>query len=221
MARTRNYKKKTLAKKVAKIQKVMALYKPEQKYNWNYATTTFDNNPTGVIWLYQGVSQGLSDFANRIGDTIRVSKVRVKGYLTLPSTYQSTVVRIIAVIIKHNPDAYDTTAFSTIVNFYKESNRMNTNQAVNAFNDKDNASNFATLYDKVVTINTNSTAVGAGDVKKVHNFTVKIPKKYQEVQYVGGGSTTFSRNELMIFGITDTDSLVAYYNQFYTHYTDV
>lgn len=217
MARRRQkQKKETLAKKVSKIEKQLVARKPEVKYSWNYSSPTINNGPTAGIFPYRSIAVGTSDLNGRIGDKIHVQSFKCKGYLKLPAAYASSSFRCIAFVYKHNPDAI-TTSFATIINLYLESTLMNTNQAINSWVDHDNKDSFATLYDKTIAVNQYSAST---DKVVPYNFSVKIPKKYQGVDYSNGGAYP-SENELIIAFLSDTDDLLLYYLNYMVTYTDV
>lgn len=213
-----NPKKQTLAKKVKKIEKTLRLRKPEVKYSRLYSNHSINNGPTAAIFPYRSIALGTGDDDGRIGDRISVLNVNVKGYFLLFPTYQSTVVRTIAFIYKHNPDAI-TTSFATIINLYLDSTSMNTNQAVNSFKDVNNKDSFVTLYDKRHTINMIDPVTTS--TKRTFDFNLRIPAKYKQVEYADGGTSNPTHNELIIAQISDTDDLLGYYYQVHTNYIDV
>lgn len=214
----RNYKRKEpLAKKVAKIQKQLVARKPETKYSWNYGSPTINNGPTAGIFPYRSIAVGTSDLNGRIGDKIHVNSFKCKGYLKLPATYASSAFRCIAFVYKHNPDAI-TTSFATIINLFLESTLMNTNQAINSYLDHDNKSSFAVLYDKFFPVN--AIAPTVCDKIQPYNFTVRLPKKYRDVEFSNGGVYP-AKNELVILFMSDTDDLLLYYHNYMLTYTDV
>lgn len=215
MPKTKKSKKQTLTKKVNKLIKVMKVNAPETKYAWDYGTKSIDNNPTACIFPYRLVSIGTTDVANRIGDEINIKHFNMKGFFSLPATYAGSIVRVVAFIYKSNPDAA-ITSIATIINLYLESTTMNTNQAVNAFLDWDNHTSFATLYDKKFAINQQANNI---QTQRPFDLSLKIPSKYRRVEYSNGGIYPCS-NELVIAFLSDSDSLVAYYEAHRITYTD-
>lgn len=209
--------RQTLAKKVKKIQKTLALRKPEVKFSRLYSNFAINNLPSAVIFPYRSNLPGTGDEDVRIGDRITVTSFRMKGYFLLFPTYQSSVVRTIAFIYKKNPDAI-TTSFSTIINLYLDSTSMNTAQAVNAFRDVNNKDSFVTLYDKSQTVNMIEGTTIA--VKRKFDLNLSIPAKYRQVEYANGGTSNPTCNELIVCMITDTDDLLSYYYSTQLNYID-
>lgn len=209
--------KSTLAEKVSKIQKTLAVRKPEVKYSRLYSNFSINNGPTASIFPYRNTLPGTNDDSGRIGDRIRVLNCHIKGYFLLFPTYQSTVVRTIAFIYKRNPDAI-TTSFSTIINLYLDSTSMNTNQAINSHRDVNNKDSFVTLYDKSQTVNQIDPVTIAP--KRKFDLNLRIPKKYAQVEYADGGTSNPTCNELIIAMISDTDDLLTYYYTTQINYID-
>lgn len=211
-------KKPTLTRQVATLKKMVIAQKPEMKY-YDVASTgnLIDNNPTINITPYRNIVQGNLDFANRVGDQIRVNSLHFRSTWTLNGGYPYRA-RMFAFIYKRNPDSV-ASSWSTIVNLYLSSTYMNTVSAVLAERDWDNRASFVTIYDKSRVFNPTDTDVNAAH-KTIWDVTLKIPTKYKQVQYVDGG-TSVSKNELFIGFIQESDA-VLYMNYHYRFsYTDV
>jgi len=208
--------KPTLTRQVAIIKKLVHKQKPELKY-YDVASTgnTVDNLPSYSITPYRNITQGTSDFANRIGDQIRVSSLHFKTIWTNTAVYGSRA-RIFAFIYKRNPDQV-VSSWSTIVNLYLSSAYMNTTSAVLAERDFDNRASFVTLYDKTRIIPTATLATGYSALN--WDFSLRIPQKYQLVQYVNAG-TAVAMNELFIGFIQENDTAIACANHYRMYYTD-
>lgn len=193
--------KKTLAKKVATIQKTLRIRKPEAKY-YDVASTSnvIDNLPSYSITPYRQITQGTLDFANRIGDKVRVSSLHLKNTFLLTGVYP-TRVRLFAFIYKQNPDSINST-WSTVVNLYLSSTYMNSVSAVSAFKDYDNRGSFVTIYDKTRMIQPNGENINAG---MVWDTILKIPKNHQEITFYAGTSAV-TKNELFIGYLQDYDT---------------
>lgn len=207
-------KKATLATKVAKLTKMVKVAKPELKYYYNQVSTTFNNGPTTGIFPYRSLVQGLTD-STRIGDDVRMKKFQYRSYCYLPAGGNGSVCRIVAFVFKRNPDAV-TTAFSTTINLALDSAFMNTINAVNNFNDWDNHSSFAILYDKTFVINPSTS--DKATVRK-HDFSITLPDKYAPVTYSQGGSNP-TQNELVIAYISSNDDVIYLEGQWRIQYTD-
>lgn len=209
-------RKQTLTTKVNKLAKVIKRNKPEVKYSTDYASVLLDNNPTGSLFPYRLISQGILDINNRIGDNIYVRNIKIQGNLFMAANASPSIVRTIAFVYKKSPDVV-ITSFATLINLYLNSTTMNTNQSVNAFRDWDNTSSFATLYDRKQLL---APADSSVSMTKPYNFSFKIPEAYRNVKYYNGGVYP-TQNELIIAFITDTDSIVTYIYTYQMTYTDV
>jgi len=206
--------KPTLVRQVAAIKKLVAIRAPEKKY-YDVASTAnvVDNLPSINITPYRNITQGTGDFANRIGDQIRVTgPLRLKTTWTLAAAANATRVRMFAFIFKRNPDAV-TSTWSTVVNLYLSSAYMNTTSAVMADRDHDNAGSFVTLYDQVRVLNVHQSTVNN---KILWDVNIKVPSTYSKVGYVNAG-TTVSQNELFIGFLQENDGAVTvdYHYRFY------
>lgn len=214
--RTRKFTKrkstvKTLASKVNKL-----LSSVEHKYFETGAETIApDNLPTVNYRPYANIVLGTTDRANRIGDKINVSSFQWKSVFTVGAASVPPVVRIVAFIYKNNPDGI-AASFSTIINLYLDSSYMNSELAVLAPRDYDNRNSFVTLYDQKRTITHNTESLGG-----VHQWdlNLRIPKKYQNVQYVNG-SAAVVRNELIIAVIQEQDTGLSFNYAYKFFFTD-
>ena len=205
-------KRKSVVKTLAK--KVNTLYKniETKHYRIDGIGALPDNNPTLAIRPYPNVTQGLLDYGNRVGDKITVKYVRFKSTWELGAGFAPRVGRVIAFIMKSNPDGI-AVAWSTIYNLFMESAYSNTVNIVNSNQDYDNRQNFHVLYDEKRTFNLDEATLSK---QIVWDVSMKIPQKYQTVQYFGGG-TTVSRNELFIALISNVDGglSINYLTEFY------
>lgn len=206
----------TLAKKVNRIQRIVNRDKPEKKhYEIGAIGGVMNNDPQFVLFPTRQITTGTSDFGSRIGDKITQVNYNFRGDLLFTGV-SGVRVRLIAFIYKHNPDQAIST-WSTIINLYLTSSVMNGVTAPLAYKDWDNNSSFATLYDKYHILNPVD-STGTAVVRKKVDFNVKIPKAYQEVNYINGGQTP-TKNELFICAISSSDSAVTCdYNSRYTYY---
>lgn len=208
--------KPTLTRQVAVIKKLVATRAPEKKY-YDVGSTgnVIDNLPSYNITPYRNITQGLGDYANRIGD-----KITIASSVNFRSTWRlngatSLEVRLVAFIFKRNPDSV-TSTWSTIINLYLSSAYMNSELAVKANQDWDNAKSFHTVYDQTRVINPNGENT---DALLKWNVNFQIPQKYREIAYSAGG-TGVNTNELFIGLISqyDTSTLVNWHYRF--AYTD-
>lgn len=203
-----------LSKKVSKLTRMVKAQKPETKYYDVAVTGTLvDNNPTQFVAPYRQLTVGTADFAQRIGDTIRVNNLKFRSTWTLNAGYPYRV-RMFAFIYKRNPDSVNS-SWSTIVNLYLSSAYMNSTSANLSERDWDNRASFVTIYDKFRIMNPTDTNVSAAK-KMIWDVNLVIPKKYKTVQYVNG-STSVSQNELFIGFIQESDANV--YVDYHYRYT--
>lgn len=210
--------KNTLTKKVNKIAKVVKALNPEIKYyDVASASNVIDNNPTFVITPYRQIAVGTADFANRIGDKINSIAINLRSTWLLNGLYPYRV-RMFCFIYKHNPDSVALN-WSTIINLYLSSTYMNSVSAVLAERDYDNRKSFVTLFDEHRILNPTDT--NASSTKKIiWDKYIKIPKKYQTVQYFNGGSNV-AQNELFIGAIAENDTTVYMDYHYRWLYSDV
>lgn len=208
-------KKTTLAKKVAKLSKLVKISKPEIKHFDLSATVgPLTNNPTIYVSPLSNIVQGSGDFQNRIGDKINVKSLRFRTCLSLAAgAVGGQRVRVLAFLFRRNPDAI-TTTFSTVINLYLSSTTMNTTLAPMAWIDWDNKGSFKTLMDKSVILNN----VDATIARK-YKMDFNVPLKGTKVDYVNNGST-MSKNEIYVCWISENDTGVDLQYQYRVEYTD-
>jgi hypothetical protein len=192
---------KKLAKKVNKLYKAVET----KHYRVSGLGALPDNNPTLAIRPYPSITQGLSDYGERVGDKVNVKYLKFKSVWELGAGHGTRTGRIIVFIMKNNPDGI-ATAWSTIWNLYMESAYANGVNIVNGNVDHDNKANFVTLYDKKRIFNNNGdTTLSSGFNWDVY---VKIPTKNQSVQYYNN-STAISKNEIFVALVQDTDNALS------------
>lgn len=200
--RSKKYRKKTLAKKVATLAKVVRMRKPELKYSdtvataqqWNYTpTSSYIFDPLSAI------SIGTSDVSGRIGDTIHVKSIRMKGTIYL-GTASPFVGRFVLILIKQNMEGLLTTA--NVGNLVMESAYSSTTNAVNAPFDNDNRFGYKVLVDKKIIINPSANLNGINtSMVQARNFYVS-KRIEKEVEY-WQGSSYVTKNWLVGFFLTD------------------
>lgn len=202
-----------LSKKVSRIGKTI-----ETKHEDSGAfSLTPDNAATTGGAPYRNISQGTADFTKRIGDKITVKTFRMRSTVHLTSLTAPQALRLCVFIYKNNPDAI-TTALSTIIQLYLSSTTSNGTQFHQAFKDWDNNNSFKTLYDKrkiIQPCNSQATTVS----KYNWDIDIKIPKAYQNVQFVDNG-TTVSKNELIFLWVAENDTGLTIYSQWRQEYQD-
>lgn len=196
----RNGRKGTVRKLAEKVNK---LYRSvEQKYHEITGIGALPtNDPSLAVRPYGTIFQGDGDISERVGDVLSCSAVNFRTTWNLAAGAPGRKCRIIAFIYKHNPDAV-VTPTATIWNLCMDSAVANGINVVNSFKDHDNNKSFSVVYDKSFVLNASDSAVVTS---KSINFTVRIPKRYQQVQYVGGGPT-ITRNELLVFFVNEVDT---------------
>lgn len=203
-------------KKLAK--KVNQLYRSIETKYWEISGIGAlpTNDPSLAVRPYGTVTVGTSDFGTRVGDKLTCKQVRFNTTWELNATAAGRACRIIAFVYKNNPDAI-VTPTATIWNLCMESTQANSLNVVNSFRDHDNLKSFAVLKDFSFDLNPTDSAVGT---TKHVDFVVNIPPKYQNVQYVSGG-TTITRNELLVFFVQDADTQVSVNYVCRFNYTDM
>lgn len=199
----RTYKKKGAVKKLT--EKVNKLYRSVENKYWEVSGIGAlpTNDPGLAVRPYGTITQGDADIGERVGDKIAVSKVHFHTTWNLAAGAAGRKCRIVAMIFKNNPDAI-TTSGATIWNLCMESAQANSLNVVNGFRDHDNMKAFSVIMDKPFVLNAGDSAVVTS---KSVNFTLSIPKRYQQIQYVSAG-TTISRNELLVWFVQEADTAV-------------
>jgi len=198
----RKYGKRSARKGAVKklTEKVNKLYRSvEQKY-WEISGLGAlpTNDPSLAVRPYGTITQGDGDYGERVGDVLSVSSVNFHTTWNLAAGVAGRKCRIVAFVYKHNPDAVITPT-ATIWNLCMDSAQANSINVVNSFKDHDNNKSFSIVYDKSFVMNASDSAV---ITSKSINFTVRIPKKYQQVQYVAAGTTIIRKKtskNLLIF----------------------
>lgn len=205
----KTYRKKTrptLAKKVAKIARVVKAQKPEVKYVESTGTgKLITNDYDSTLQPCQNIAIGSTDYGTRIGDKIRIQSLNYKFQIHLASGAPSRPCRIIVFQYKNNPDAVLTTPV-TITNLLMESAYANSTRAVLATYDWDNKSSFRVLYDKTRMLETQPLNTNTGAQVNEYLWSVYVPLKNvnREVSYYQGTSFP-TKNEIFVLMITDID----------------
>lgn len=215
--RKRTTKKPTLARQVAVIKRTLRTVKPEVKYYRTYGTQYLYQAGT-LITPLKNITQGLSDYGNRVGDKIMLKNFKFRSLVELATAIPYANVRYILFQFKSNPDNVTSTA-STIINFIAESATNNTTYFPFCFMDWDNKSAFRILKDTGPIV-INNPNVGAGAYAREINVNVSFKGPSKAVEYFGGG-TSIAKNELFLLCISNYAS--ASINQLYDYqlsYTD-
>lgn len=87
-------KAKTLGAKVSRLQRQVALLKPEVKEIFTTASTSNVTQAAGLVQYVSDVIQGTAE-SNRIGDTIRCTEIEVRGFIS--DTANVTTARLMLV----------------------------------------------------------------------------------------------------------------------------
>jgi len=221
--RTKNFKITNIDqvqnKKITKLNKIVKDLIPETKWaEFSNAGLSADYN--GVIaTLSAGLSQGLGDFGNRIGDEINMKTLRLR----LQPYWNGSgpcIYRVIVFQYLNDPDGATSTA--SLINLLLHSTNVQTNLAPSTPYDHDNRDSFKVHYDKVFKINPQcyqynaNTNVGQSNF---HKIDLKIPAKYDRVKYFANGTTT-TKNELFFMVITDNANYLTVPYDAIVYYTD-
>lgn len=205
----RTYKrkyKKSLAAKVAKIQRTLTIRKPENKWaesNNNVASFNY----SGALAQPMGISQGSADFGNRIGDEITLTSFTLKMIFTMSGTTFGQTNRVVVAQLKNNPDGGSISSASYL-NLIMHSADIGTARATMATLDKDNKGWFRILADKVFTMNYSSspgTSASNNYQIKYLKVPVKLPQAARTVQFYNGTSS-ITKNEIVIMVFSDTST---------------
>lgn len=210
-------RKKTLAKKVAKLSKIVLAQKPELKY-YRSAATSFVYQAGNLIRPCAAISQGTSDVGNRIGDKIHLKNFNIKFYTEVNTAVAFANVRFILFQYKNNPDQVVNTD-STIINLILDSAINNTTYFPMAHYDWDNKQSFRVLKDTgpIMINHDDSTTATAKNFRMNYSFN----NNNAEVQYVQNSSSAVSKNELMLLCISNfASSNVSMVYNYQMTYTD-
>lgn len=203
-------RKKSLSKRVKKVERAVRRARPEVKYvEYAQGVQLFDWTGTSsyVTDLMAGISQGTTDYGERIGDRIRVLGMMIKMTLYNNSTYQF-IGRIVVFKLKDNPDAIISTA--SLGNLVLESAVLGTSNAVNAFRDFDNAGAFTILWDKPFVVNVGGTSGSSGTAIPTARHIRHYIRCNFDVQYKAATSYT-TKNGLYIMFLADTANTNVHY----------
>lgn len=205
----RNRFKKSTAAKVRTLAKVVRTIMPEVKYSDMFSVSQyFQNTPTSayVIQPLSNITQGDSDVNNRIGDTIHLKYMRIKGSFINNDTIPLNC-RIIVVKVKQNIESLLTGA--SVGNAIMESAYSTTVNAVEAPYDNDNSGGIVKLADRRYVINPSVSAGNAATVwPQVRPFSMNI-KLNCKSEFLQGG-TTSTKNGIFIFFISSGYSAYQY-----------
>lgn len=201
----------TLARRVTRISRVLrALPRPERKHMDTFGTSiALLNNfvPANCIFPCRNISQGDSDFGERVGDQISLSSYTLNMNLQLDATQAYDIVTVTVLQFKSNPDG--ATSQTSFVNMYYNSATDNSLYNPLALVDWDNFGSFRLLYKKSFNLTPNA-AIGAtpATASAGQRVTVKIkfPKVGKLVQFFNNGSVP-SKNELFVLLTSRSDSI--------------
>lgn len=205
--RKRTYRKarktrKSLAKKVANLTKMVVAQKPEIKLYRAYAAP-FIYQSGSLIRPCLNIVQGDSDVGERVGDEINLKSFNFRSYVEVNSAIAFASVRFVLFQYKHNPDAVVSTD-STIINLLMDSALHNTTYFPTAFYDWDNRSAFRILKDTGPIIINHQGPASTATAKEINiNYTFKNSNR--KVQFVQAGATV-SKNELILLVISNVAS---------------
>lgn len=212
LLKRRNRFKKSTAAKVRTLAKVVRTIMPEVKYSDMYATAQyFQNTPTSayVIQPLTNITQGYADVNERVGDTIHLKYMKIKGSLINNDTNPLNC-RIIVVKVKQNIETLINSANAG--NAIMESAYSTTINAVEAPYDNDNSGGIVKLADRRFVLNPSVSAGNAATVwPQVRPFSMNIKLNCKSEFLQGGTSST--KNGIFIFFISTGYSA----NQFCTY----
>lgn len=206
---------KSLASKVKRLSKTVRRLKPETKH-YDFTQQSFsvtNDGTTAPIGITTAITQGDSDFGERVGDRIIQKRLQVRGAIFLPAAAGAEMCRITIFSIKNNPDG--ATSITTAWNEYILSVSNNTAWAPMHLKDWDNSSNFITHYDKVFALNNASNVVTAVWRPVIINLNLKNRK----TQYYNNGATV-AKNDLYMVVTSVGDGVATFYHNTRFTYTD-
>lgn len=219
--RYRTLNTRVLTKKVAKLSKAVRQAKPEVKYSYlELAGQQFNYSPTSsyVADPFSAITYGTGDKNSRIGDTIFVKSLKIKGTIYTSSASQ-TMLRIMAILVPKNLEGLVTT--TNVGNMILDSDFSVTGNIVNAPLDNDNRFGVKILADRRININPISVGNAATAMQQCRPISVNL-KLDKEVEYFHGG-TTITKNQLFILFMSDiaASSSTTIYGVGKLTYTDV
>lgn len=224
---------RTVARKVNRVsRKVTRLMRNiEPKYSGhgdtnlravlNHIPTTTSNWNTNVLMPYRDITQGPADISNRIGDKLTAKYIDLDLSFFLGPTVPSDQIRIVAFILKKNPNQ-TLTNFDAIAPMYISAGFDNTTILPNFHRKWDDRSSFATILDKTYVIKNIGDYYYGNILANVMSFKrrLRIPRGFQQVQYHNGGVIP-SQNELFIWLISSTDVSTSFRGSYRMVYTDL
>lgn len=216
----RRRKMTTIKEEIRSIRKQLVQRKPETKWALKLSTTAADYTFANYNSVLDGISQGIADYNNRIGDSITLKTYNLKMRIDTPTTFTFPVVyRVLVFQVKDNPD-HTISNVSYPALLLHDASVVSTTYAPFAFFDWDNHKSFHVLYDKMYTAQpgTGNTA-GLNCAKSiVINKTFHFKNGKGKIQYLAAGVTPVS-GELFYLVISNTvnSSTVVTANRF-TYY---
>lgn len=204
--RAKQHRKKTLAKKVAFLAKIVRGNKPEIKWSEATANGASFNYNGSISQPLTGISQGYTDYNQRVGDSLTVKSMKIQMYFTMSGTTTGQINRVIVFQIKHNPDG--AIGVASYINLVLHSTDVGTSFAPLALYDHDNRDSYRILHDSSFVMNySSSPGTSASNNTQFHRkfINVKIPAVGRTIEYYNAG-TTITKNEICILVISNSST---------------
>lgn len=178
-------------------------------------------NTEGQFSPYKLITQGITDFGNRIGDKITAKYVDFNVVFDLLANVHRAAVRVLVVVQKHTIPSSEFDNPIDVGPLYQLAAFSNNQRFLNAPRVWDNKSAFVTLYDKIL-FPSRATGSEASTQEPVLYFRkrIKIPSSCQQVIF-HNNQNTINKNQLWIFCLTAQDNEMEVTGSMRVAYTDL
>jgi len=212
-----------MAKKIHKIEKTLALRRPETKHQDGQMSAILPRNDgTAAVSILRSVAQGLSDNTNRIGDKITLKRFTFRSVVYSAAPVTDEPLRMIVFSYKYNPDQVTSTP-SAVVNLFLTSALMSGTNAPYTFQDWDNHGAFKVHYDKtrIMKVQHHPPAGDAAVSRWKWYFNIDFPPGSREVDWLNGSTTVICKNEFFILWLSANNGTLGVDGAYRLTYLDV
>lgn len=215
--RTTRRRKVSLTRKVKRLARRVRQFAPEIKHMDATSSQTFNNDFSAIDFPLRSITQGVTDFGERIGDKIHLRSILVRMNIDLGAGFGTLPYRIIVFAFKNNPDAITTSA-ATIGNLFMASTNANTNLAQLAVVDWDNHKSFELLYDRKGVVEPSNIGATTPNVRWLQ-FKIPLPASRRSIEWIASGTTPV-HNDIGVMFLGQQDSGLTARTQYRITYTD-
>lgn len=185
-----NPKPKSVAQKVTRLQRQVALLKPEVKYFQGIFNTANITQAAGLIVFLSGMTQGSAD-NNRIGDSIRPKSIRCRGLFA----DSAAVTQLRMLLVKDN----DSNGLTPVISGATTA-ILTTFVPRSAFLTNQNKKRFTIMYDRYMTLTSITNGYSAHPA-----FDTGVIKLSGLTTYINSGGTGADAGKNQYYWVVLTD----------------